>query len=680
MNLLEQHKERNLQLVRESTLPNEIKNKVFDFYQEYELNKASRLVTSLKGLSDEELENVWYADLKDEKLGEEFSKCKNLKVLLLEDCDLSREIFKTKKVVFKDLLYLTSFGFDSFTNIHKVECYNLLFTYFEALEVMAEFNYLNHLLIYENKNIMNADVVLFTHFTQLLKFNITKSHYDESTEVEFSPHLMELEIKPNSDRFDFENITKGLKNCTNLRKLILTNGYFTEFPLELLQLTKLEYLDLSDNNIRVIPEEIENLKNLKYLNLSDNNLQSLPVSLVKLPIIDLQIADNPFDKMPEVRNLGSVGVMAQLRKMAGTDGYDYTNFQIPKELVTPISQYLLFFKEYVRVSKNKNINFELKEVENGLTLITNGGNDVVVEELRNYLLEYIDLATQDLKKWSPEVQNPMQSDVYAVDLFRLQTEIEVTSLRNKLEIGRLQIEAKNEKLGIFQAEINKLTNDNDFLKGLANQLVTQKQEIKVEISQTIANKELAQKEFNSEELTIDLLRFAQIIQKRKTGKEKEDDITDKFTDLLDSNHYEIADQSRVGVGKRTDITVKNPKTKATASIIEALILNSFNKDNTTIAEHISKLLTKYDTAGCRRNFVLVYSTTKDFNFAWEKYVSYLKDLPNKLNFNNQYEFLSFFDENTKYNSPTDLKIGKALHKRNGNFVEIVHIFVNWFVE
>lgn len=69
MNLLEQQKDRNLQLIRESTLPDEIKNKVFDFYQEYELNKASRLVTSLKGLSDEALENVWYADLKDEKLG-----------------------------------------------------------------------------------------------------------------------------------------------------------------------------------------------------------------------------------------------------------------------------------------------------------------------------------------------------------------------------------------------------------------------------------------------------------------------------------------------------------------------------------------------------------------------------------------------------------------------------------
>jgi hypothetical protein len=69
MNLLEQQKERNLQLVRESILPDKIKNKVFDFYQEYKLNKASRLVTSLKGLSDEELENVWYADLKDEKLG-----------------------------------------------------------------------------------------------------------------------------------------------------------------------------------------------------------------------------------------------------------------------------------------------------------------------------------------------------------------------------------------------------------------------------------------------------------------------------------------------------------------------------------------------------------------------------------------------------------------------------------
>jgi hypothetical protein len=679
MNLLEQQKERNLQLVRESTLPDEIKNKVFDFYQEYELNKASRLVTSLKGLSDEELEKVWYADLEKEELGLEFSKCVNLKVLLIENCNYLENIITNIK--FSNLIYLAEnqHGYGNIFN--KIQCTNLLFLNLDYILELPSFDKNKQLLIIQ---LWELDIkykkILFTSTKNLIKLDITGKANTYGKEIS-SKYLMELTI----NHYWYENsinkeFVDSIKNYINLRKLTLTNSVLTEFPNELLQLTQLEHIDLSHNNITYIPEEIENLRKLKYLNLSGNNLQTLPVSLAKLPIIDFQIADNPFDKMPELINAGNIGAMAQLRKMAGTDGYDYTNFQIPKELVTPISQYLLFFKEYVRVSKNKNINFELKEVANGLTLITNGGNDVVVEELRNYLLEYIDLATQDLKKWSPEVQNPMQADIYAVDLFRLQAEIEVTSLRNKLEIGRLQIEAKNEKLGIFQAEINKLTNDKDFLKGLVNQLLTQKQEIKVEISQTITNKELAQKEFNSEDLTTDLLRFSQIIQKRKTGKEKEDEITDKFTDLLDSNHYEIADQSRVGVGKRTDITVKNPKTKATAAIIEALMLNSFNKDNTTIAEHIGKLLTKYDTAGCRRNFVLVYSTTKDFSLAWEKYILYLKDLPHNPNFNQQCEFLSFFDENTKYNSPTDIKIGKALHKRNGDFVEIVHIFVNWFVE
>jgi len=172
--------------------------------------------------------------------------------------------------------------------------------------------------------------------------------------------------------------------------------------------------------------------------------------------------------------------------------------------------------------------------------------------------------------------------------------------------------------------------------------------------------------FDYEKLDKDLkeICYELMESRRLIFKENEDTINDLFRGhlRLKGEGYNVLDQSRGGesessksLGER-DLIIRNKETNITECVIEAFILKNMAKG--IIKNHYQKLIKKYDVHGNKKNIILVYVKTKQFDNLWEKY---------SLHFTNLKKI-----ENEKEN----LKVGIT---KEGN-MEVIHYFMNFYSE
>lgn len=143
-----------------------------------------------------------------------------------------------------------------------------------------------------------------------------------------------------------------------------------------------------------------------------------------------------------------------------------------------------------------------------------------------------------------------------------------------------------------------------------------------------------------------------------------------LANLVEAKGFSIKDQTQWSTsneGKKSGeidifITEKDGSPK---SIIEALILDSLKTNYLII--HLDKLF-RYDTTGLENNYIIIYSTAKDFAKLWNKYKAFIS----KHVYN--YKFIDF-EEINDYNF-TDIKIGVAKHLRNRKKIKLYHIMIN----
>lgn len=168
---------------------------------------------------------------------------------------------------------------------------------------------------------------------------------------------------------------------------------------------------------------------------------------------------------------------------------------------------------------------------------------------------------------------------------------------------------------------------------------------------------------------------------RKYSHKLEDLHNDILVSSLRQYGFNVSDQERGGTSPKNngnpgelDAVIRSSSGRP-VSIIEAFRLSSCGDDNTVISEHINKLLNFYDTIGHKRNFVIVYSEAKDFAKCWRKYKAYMLDINNKPDFLPLSPLISFneFDDF----EATEIRVGRATHKRSGKIVEVIHMFVNF---
>lgn len=514
-----------------------------------------------------------------------------------------------------------------------------------------------------------------------------------------------FEVKREDMKTEFEGSIEdfnklSVEELEQLIYLYLEEQNLDEFPDKVFLCKNLETLSLNTNNISVIPSVIETLQNLKNLFLFGNLIQEIPESIQKLEklegfILDnnllkdippfllemenlkeLYINRNPFqndailsslksfvliDSDFDERGTQTLNLLRYIRNLTpkkSTKNKKYFSLQIEKELQTPILHYLLFFKDYVKGSKKKDIHFEVERVgEDTLTLVTNGRNEVTVEEMRDYFEEYVDLTRTKMDDWVLNVDAKVSR--VEGDILRLKLENEVGRFKNAYKIAQLENSRLKDELG--------------FLRRLTLNFSEKPITLDLKLPPKSAS-------FNPQQLLLNLRDKALRLMERRYSKKLEDLHNDEFTDFLRDKEYSISDQSRSGRSKlgtgEVDILVRS-ENGTPVSIIEAFRLDSCGSDNTIVGSHLDKLLHNYDTAGHPTNFVLVYAEAKKFLKLWENYLAYVNDLNAKPVYRNLYPLLSF--KETGISQKADLKIGLARHERNGKIVEIYHLFLNMYV-
>ncbi len=184
-------------------------------------------------------------------------------------------------------------------------------------------------------------------------------------------------------------------------------------------------------------------------------------------------------------------------------------------------------------------------------------------------------------------------------------------------------------------------------------------------------------------LIIELVDKSIRMMERKHTQKIEDLHNDNFTDWLRDKGYQVSDQTRSGKSLKTsgelDIMIRK-ENGTPVSIIEAFRLSSCGKDNVIVSKHLNKLLYNYDTAGHKNNFILIYAESPKYYDLWIKYLEYVQKIESEDGRDNNYKLLSFYDTKELFSKVTDVRVGEAIHEREGKKIHVFHIFINMFIK
>ena len=601
----------------------------------YEKKDTHSIKKPLKWLSDEILANLLYLDIRGDSIN----------------------IFKNKIDLFRNL---------------KILHINAPIDNLDFLENLNELR----ILSISNTQISKSENI-FSKFPELiiLDFGENKKALDLSDDISNIKKLIICSLK-NYMEGSFPVLNSFPLNLSNAIYLDFSNQKIKKLP-ELSYLSRLVHLDLFFNQISEIPPSISKLKDLRALNFCQNNIDNFPNEVFLLPNLEeLHFSNNPYKNSPNVKMLEAtifdvganheLGYLHLIKTLNNTlsqpTNYNYVNLKIPKSLQTPMLQYIEFFKDYVEATKGKAIIFEVKRDKEGLILVTNGNTNVTLPELGSYFEEYVAVTQQQSEDWVFNFENP--TTAMQADIFRLKMENEIGRLKNAFQIAKLESQHLSNQLADKNAE-------NQFLKELS---LSFSHKIDLLISGKTAET------LNVDQLLLDIQNQAVRMLERKHSQQLENLHNDILAEFLRQKGYNVADQTRSGRSKlrvgEIDIMIRK-KDGTPFSIIETFRLKSCGKDNKIVAEHLDKLLHDYDTAGHERNFVIVYAEAKKFEQLWKNYYTYVSELNGKPSFRAEYPLIKF-EEKPEISDKSSIKIGKAIHRREGSVIEIYHVFINMF--
>ncbi|MBC5833654.1 GTP-binding protein [Flavobacterium sp. F372] len=186
--------------------------------------------------------------------------------------------------------------------------------------------------------------------------------------------------------------------------------------------------------------------------------------------------------------------------------------------------------------------------------------------------------------------------------------------------------------------------------------------------------------YSLDKILNDLIEVGSRILERKFQKKIEDLVNDDIVDLLRTKGHNISDQTRSGLsgsGKgagELDIMIRM-NNGIPITIIECFRLESCGSKNSVVAEHLTKLLSKYDTHELKRKFIVVFGEAERFDNLWTNYIQYIKDLNSNNDYGEKYP-LSGFSVRDDLHSFANMKVGISRHDNNGESVEVVHVMLN----
>ncbi|XP_073677304.1 p53-induced death domain-containing protein 1 [Garra rufa] len=94
------------------------------------------------------------------------------------------------------------------------------------------------------------------------------------------------------------DLPRGVGLLCRLEELDVSFNQLEKLPDELGQLQDLQKLELSNNRLRVLPETLGSLRSLRQLVIQSNDLRSVPEYLHSLPLLELDLRNNPLGRPP----------------------------------------------------------------------------------------------------------------------------------------------------------------------------------------------------------------------------------------------------------------------------------------------------------------------------------------------------------------------------------------------
>ncbi len=497
-------------------------------------------------------------------------------------------------------------------------------------------------------------------------------------------NLSELEELDLGENLILKSLPKSIEKCKKIKFLNLQGNAFTSLPQEIGNLTELTVLDLRHNQITHLPPEIGNLTKLTELLLDGNPIQSFPPSLANLRKLKRIYAEGnnfPLQEMPEARGLGFVELFDFLNSKRGIGAYT-TVWEVSKPLQTAFQQYLNAFTDFVARLHGKEIFFEVSKVPQGLQLSTQTQEGLSIEDIDAYLARYINIfLKQDADNLLHELSVVGRQQTFELKQLVHDLKFENLTLLNKIQNQVDKILFLGESVEEKKEQIRELQTRIRFFESHTAQLVEiiENSSLATSVKIDIQVTEEDTSEVDSDALLKDMIDKAIRMQERKNMESIEDLYTNDFTQWLRDKYHYVTDQTHSGKANitygRLDIMIRK-ENGTPISIVEALKLSSCGAENTIVSSHIDKLLHDYDTAGNKRNFVLVYAQASKFDKLWANYVEYMKDLNHKKDFRPVHKLINFEDVSYKYSQKTDLKVGLATHEREGQPIEVFHLFIN----
>lgn len=137
----------------------------------------------------------------------------------------------------------------------------------------------------------------------------------------------------------------------------------------------------------------------------------------------------------------SIIIYSTFRKNINLRLYNYVLMKLPDDLRTPIQQYLLFFKDYVRDSRLIEIDFDVFKVENGIAIRVKNSKSFPKEKFQNLFKEYISFLE------NAKIQKSTNFDANT-NLFQ-RLELEIDHLKKHLELLHSKIELDHFEKSVF---------------------------------------------------------------------------------------------------------------------------------------------------------------------------------------------------------------------------------------
>ncbi|MBC8754620.1 hypothetical protein H2O64_08035 [Kordia sp. YSTF-M3] len=125
----------------------------------------------------------------------------------------------------------------------------------------------------------------------------------------------------------------------------------------------------------------------------------------------------------------------------------YTFLKLDKHLISSISQYLVFFSNYVKDSKKVNITMHASEVEGGLDIAFDFPETTTREELQIWLDEYLGFLTTDKENF--QVNTVAEVTNEKADVLILKLKSQVQHFKHSLDILKLEnnlLKSHNEQI------------------------------------------------------------------------------------------------------------------------------------------------------------------------------------------------------------------------------------------